>query len=112
MELTDQQIQILRDAVAAYDFPAVVYSFRADRELHFQSMREVESHIAGALCSDSSEKIKDGLSNVLYWGYARSRGRQAVRVGSHCAQPTLIVGVGSLLGVLGVRGYRTGQPYG
>jgi hypothetical protein len=80
VELTGQQMQILRDAMAAYDYPSVVYSFRADRELNLPSMRDVESHITGALCSDDPEQIKDGLSNVLYWGYARSKGRQSDRV--------------------------------
>ncbi|MCY4077226.1 MAG: hypothetical protein OXH04_17535 [Acidobacteria bacterium] len=38
-------------------------------------MREVEDCIAAALCSKSVADVRDGLSNVLFWGHARHGAR-------------------------------------
>lgn len=40
----------------------------------------VEKHIHDLLCSKDLLSVKDGLSNVLYWGYANSPGLQKHRV--------------------------------
>ena len=69
--LNAQQKLQLTDAVTAYDFPSVGYDFTLGQEIHFQDMRELERHIRDALLSGNPERIKDGLSNVLYWGYTR-----------------------------------------
>lgn len=62
----------LRDAIRRYDFPRVAYDFQAQRELVFPSMSLLEQHVGKLLTSGDSAVVKDGLSNVLYWGYARS----------------------------------------
>ena len=65
---------LLCDALRSYDFPAVTCEFMTDGNLkpcRHDSMLEVESHIGSLLRSADRAKIKDGLSNVLYWGWAR-----------------------------------------
>ena len=73
--LTEQQIGRLWSSVEGYDFEKVAYDFRSRRELRFDSYRTVESFIREQLVSIGPEPPQDGLSNVLYWGYASSRGR-------------------------------------
>ena len=65
----------LRDALAAaidaYDFPCVTYDFLVSIEREHCSMHSVEEEIRNCLLSDDIEIVKNGLSNVLYWGYSR-----------------------------------------
>src|SRR5205823_5589765 len=46
----------------------------------FASYRELECFIRAQLRCDRPAVVRDGLSNVLYWGYATSPGRQRSRV--------------------------------
>ena len=83
-----QYANLLCHAVESYDYPAVTYDFgQLDYdssgpnlprvwENHHASMREVEQYIGGLLTSSEPEGIKNGISNVLYWGYASQPGRQ------------------------------------
>lgn len=61
----------LAEAIDAYDFPCVTYDFLANIEREHRSMRGVEEEIRKCLLSDNIEIVKNGLSNVLYWGYSR-----------------------------------------
>jgi hypothetical protein len=65
----------LRDALVAaidaYDFPCVTYDFSLSIEREHHSMRSVEEEIKRCLLSNNIEIVKNGLSNVLYWGYSR-----------------------------------------
>ena len=65
----------LRDALVAaidaYDFPCVTYDFSLNVEREHHSMRSVEEEVRSCLLSDNIEIVKNGLSNVLYWGYSR-----------------------------------------
>ena len=75
----------LCEAVRAYDFPAVTCKFRGRgdeivRTSCHGSMLIVERYVNSLLRSENRRKLKDGLSNVLYWGYANSPGRQIDRV--------------------------------
>ena len=78
--------KVLCDAVKAYCYPAVTYDFKLGKEnnhcepdtthqvkSHRQCMREVEENIRSQLLSKNPEEVKNGLSNVLYWGYASQR---------------------------------------
>ncbi|HYF92461.1 MAG TPA: hypothetical protein VD969_09435 [Symbiobacteriaceae bacterium] len=67
----------LRRAAAAYDYPAVTYDFGQDCERRHRSMSSVEAEIRGALLSPNIDEVRNGLSNVLYWGFYRSPGRRA-----------------------------------
>ena len=64
-------LQLLSDAIGAYDFPPVTYDFAAGREEAHATMGGVEDVIGALPRSGDAAKVKDGLSNVLYWGYAR-----------------------------------------
>jgi hypothetical protein len=79
MPLDDVLRRELTEAIKAYDFPRVTYDFRNSIERQHDSMRGVEECVCGSLLSDDAELVKDGLSNVLYWGYARM-GKRWVRV--------------------------------
>ncbi len=69
-------------AIRKYDFPAVTCDFNAgDAEIRHADMGGVEDCIRELLISSSRKQVKDGLSNVLYWGYANSPGRRRYRVG-------------------------------
>ena len=70
MPLDDPLRDALNDAIRAYDFPCVTYDFAAAREIVHPSMREVEHAIRAGLLADDIEAVRDGLSNVLYWGHA------------------------------------------
>ena len=67
-------------AVAEYEFPFATYDFKSGRPKHHPTMQDVENLIRGQLLHADSSEVKDGLSNVLYWGYASQPGRQKQRV--------------------------------
>lgn len=71
--------ETLREAVGAYSFPAVTYDFDRGVERTYHSMNDVENKIRAGLTHSSVEAVKDALSNVLYWGYART-GYRVTRV--------------------------------
>ena len=68
------------EAIRDYDFPAVTYDFTEEKELHHDSMLAVEQYIGALLRSKDLSAVKDGLSNVLYWGYAQQPGRRDFKV--------------------------------
>lgn len=63
-----------------YDFPPKTWDFKAAMEIPHATTQEVESYIGSQLRSGHLDGVRDGLSNVLYWGYGRSKGRRAYRV--------------------------------
>lgn len=81
MKLEEKHIRQLAAAVSEYDFPLVAYDFGNEAEKNdFRSYLELERFVRAQLLSDKHEDVKNGLSNVIYWGYATSRGRQRDRV--------------------------------
>ena len=74
-----QYAALLCEAIRDYDFPTVTYDFTEEKPLHHDSMRAVEQYIGTLLRSQDFSAVKDGLSNVLYWGYAR-QGRRDFKV--------------------------------
>ena len=66
-----QYAALLCEAIEDYDFPAVTYDFTEEKPIHHDSMLAVEQYIGTLLRSKDFSAVKDGLSNVLYWGYAR-----------------------------------------
>ena len=72
MVLDKPQVESLAAAVREYDFPCVVFDFNGGEECRLASMVEVETAIRSQLLASGMASIKDGLSNVLYWGYART----------------------------------------
>ena len=71
----EQYAALLCETVRDYDFPPVTYDFATDKEICHGSMHAVEQDIQDLLCSGDTQKIKDGLSKVLYWGWAQKPGR-------------------------------------
>jgi hypothetical protein len=87
MSLDNLQYKTLLQAIQDYDFPCVTFDFNGQREIIHPSMREVEIAIRDQLLSHHIAVIKNGLSNVLYWGYART-GYRPTRVGNFRAKVT------------------------
>ena len=77
MNLTAREAAELKRAIGAYDYPKVLFDFRARREIAFHSMRDLEDQVRGCLLSQRLDSVKDGLSNILYWGLARVGYREA-----------------------------------
>lgn len=72
-------LEELAIAIDNYRYPCFVYDFSNKQEIDLGSMAEVEGFIRERLVSSDTERVKDGLSNVLFWGYYRS-GRRNYRV--------------------------------
>ncbi len=70
--LTNIQKHDLEKAINSYSFPCVAYDFDNSVELKFKNIFQLESYIFKQLTSQNIEDLKNGLSNVLYWGYARA----------------------------------------
>ncbi|WP_016776999.1 zinc ribbon domain-containing protein [Anaerophaga thermohalophila] len=62
-----------------YDYPKKLFDFQTNKEVEFVNYRQLETNIQKNLRSSELEKIKDGLSNVLFWGYYRT-GYGVVRI--------------------------------
>ncbi len=70
----------LRAAIERYDFPTVTYDFEKHDEVSHSDMRSVETWVRRLLLARNRCDVRDGLSNVLYWGYMNSPGRRDFRV--------------------------------
>jgi hypothetical protein len=87
MPLTSQQVALLDDAIKGYAFPPAYFDFATGTALSL-TMPQVEHRVQADLTSSHPASIKDGLSNVLYWGYAQM-GIQAVRVSNFRSRVTV-----------------------
>ena len=76
-----QYAALLCEIIGKYDFPAITYNFAKNEEIRHCSMLAVEHYIGGLLHSECLEDVKNGLSNVLYWGWAQKPGLRDFRVG-------------------------------
>ena len=70
----------LRAAIEKYQFPTITYDFATRREVCHVDMAGVEDYIGKRLRANETGSVKDGLANVLYWGYANSPGLRDHRV--------------------------------
>ena len=70
--LTIEQKRDLQKAIENYNFPTVAFDFKLNKELQFDNMHDLEKHVLNLLLNPDITAIKDGLSNVLYLGYATS----------------------------------------
>lgn len=71
MALTENQVEMLSNAIEAYNFPCVFYDFQNACEVSHPNMYPVEQAIRNDLVSGNNDHVKNGLSNVLYWGFAQ-----------------------------------------
>ena len=84
----DVYTQELCAAIDANDFPMVTYDFGPEPDEEFdsesvvihQNVIEVEGTIRRQLFSVGLNGVKDGLANVLFWGYSTLPGRRSNRV--------------------------------
>ena len=67
---------VLCKALWCFSFPKVTFDFRNSQRTQHEDMRGVEKCIGALLSHEDPVDVKDGLSNVLYWGYARQQGRR------------------------------------
>jgi len=76
-----QHFESLINAINSYDFPLECYDFPNSRPVvGVKTYAELEGIIGNQLLSNDFNIVKDGLSNVLYWGYSTSAGRRNDRV--------------------------------
>lgn len=71
LALSEQQKDRLRNAIACYAFPPDYFDFSRNAPERLADTRAVETAIGRELKSGDPERVKNGLSNVLYWGYAQ-----------------------------------------
>lgn len=78
---------LLCEALGLYEFPPVTFDFEGRLERRHgaevrrcEAMRRVEKRVGQQMCSRNPGAVRDGLSNVLYWGWAQRPGRQRNRV--------------------------------
>ena len=79
LSLTEYSALLCR-TVQAYSFPVITFDFVEDRECRHSDMRGVEKHVRELLCSGDPWAVRDGLSNVLYWGWAQAPGLRDFKV--------------------------------
>jgi hypothetical protein len=80
MPLDSLQVKKLSDAVNGYSFPTAHFDFLAQTPIIGLSMAQLETRIRQQLLSSSLVDVKDGLSNILYWGFTQMGGLAVVRV--------------------------------
>ena len=61
---------LLCQMVREYDYPAVTYDCKNNKQRNHGSIYSVERHINELLTSGDRGPVKCGLLNVLYWGHA------------------------------------------
>ena len=69
MALSPNQINILIESISNYNYPKVTYDFQNNKEITHPTIRDVERVIKQDLTSGIENQVRDGLSNVLYWGH-------------------------------------------
>ncbi len=78
MPLTSSQVDCLRTAIGDNAFPSAYFDFTENRPVMDIKMDEVEARIRRGLLSESG--VKDGLSNIIRWGFAQTMERAEYRV--------------------------------
>ena len=70
--MSNALIHALRQATVKYNYPLVAYDFVKREEKRFSRPREIETFIKNDLTTRDPEKVKNGLSSILYWGHYRA----------------------------------------
>ena len=71
MPLSQSQKEELHKAIKEFSFPPEDYDFFLGRAECLEDTRAVEVRIKPNLIFGDTEGVKNGFSNVLYWGFAR-----------------------------------------
>jgi len=80
-------LTVLERAIEAYSYPFVAFDFENACELKFPTIQDLERHIRAGLIAGDAVRLKDALSNILYWGFYRM-GFQPARVKDFRAKVT------------------------
>lgn len=80
MQLTNPYLKDLCAAIEEYDYPRETYDFKENKEVYHPNMRTLEAWMLERLRGQDRCTVKDGLSNVLYWGYSRGKGLREYRI--------------------------------
>jgi hypothetical protein len=67
----------LLQAISDFSFPTCVFDFSYGVERVLPSMSAVETVIHDDLRSEDRNRVRDGLANIVYWGWARAGFRNA-----------------------------------
>lgn len=85
----NDSLKKLINAINSYDFPMDCYDFEKSRPItSVTGYAELEALVRADLQSNDISVVKNGLSNVIYWGYATSAGRRNHRVTQFCDRVT------------------------
>ena len=71
MALAPDDIASFDEACRSYAFPLKYFDFNADQEVKADDVQELEVGIRAQLTASEPSTVKDGLSNVVYWGYGQ-----------------------------------------
>jgi hypothetical protein len=71
MILSSDQLNIFSKAIKEYSFPCAYYDFNNNCTSIQSEMIILEKLIKDDLLSGDRDIVKNGLSNVLYWGFAK-----------------------------------------
>jgi len=68
MPLTQQDVNLLYQAIRNYNYPAQLYDFEKNQPISFQTMRELEDYLQVRLLSNEPRQVRYALANIVYWG--------------------------------------------
>ncbi len=71
----EREKEILSKAIERYDHPKKTNDFSKDNEIQHSNMRSLEKTIKDDLVSENLVDVKNGLSNVIFWGYYQMNNR-------------------------------------
>lgn len=89
MPLTTEQTATLAAAVDGYAFPAALKDFVTGQRIQGLTMADVEKRIYEQLRSGNPTSVRDGLANVLHWGFAQMGGLADVRTKAFISRVTV-----------------------
>ena len=98
MALSPADVALFEQACGDYAFPLDYFDFNVNQKVAAQDVYDLEVAIRAQLTARESSTVKDGLSNVLFWGYGQigyqtnrvDRFRQQVNEAHLAAFQTLI----------------------
>lgn len=70
MALNSKQIEQFSSAIHPSHFPSIYCDFVTGQSIKAATVNEVEDAIRKLLLSSSTQDVKHGLANIIYWGYA------------------------------------------
>lgn len=70
MALNSNQIKQLSSAICPSNFPSIYCDFLTGQSIQAATVKDVEEAIRKLLLSSSTQEVKHGLANIIYWGYA------------------------------------------